>query len=131
MPTLHCTAGEKSLVGLSILGLICLVLSAYMAVPVSIAWMASNTVGAERALAIGLQVSLGGVGGLAGSFIYIGTEGPKYPTGTFELRWSDHVRLDLNQIPSSRLLHKSGNRSIGHYLRFRSQIWIPAGEQEA
>jgi hypothetical protein len=61
----------------------CLVFAAYGAVPVSIAWFAANTVEPHRAVAIALQISLGGFGGLAGSFIYLDSESPKYYTGYF------------------------------------------------
>jgi hypothetical protein len=60
----------------------CLVFSAYSAVPVSIAWLAANTCEPHRAVAIGMQISLGGLGGLAGSFIYLSEESPKYYTGS-------------------------------------------------
>ncbi|KAG7558197.1 hypothetical protein FFLO_02850 [Filobasidium floriforme] len=44
------TAGQKDLVGLSILGLICLTFAAYLAVPISISWMAANTVEPHRSV---------------------------------------------------------------------------------
>ena len=82
----------------------CLTLSAYGAVPTSISWMAANTVEPHRSIAIALQVrsnphdplylqlthipvnkqiATGGLGGLCGSFLYLDSEAPQYPTGYY------------------------------------------------
>ena len=46
------------------------------------AWNVANTPDpAKRSVNIGVLVAIGNVGGLIGSYIYIDSEAPKYPTG--------------------------------------------------
>jgi MFS family permease len=46
------------------------------------AWTANNLAGpAKRAMGMAFMISMGNMGGLVGSYIFIGSEAPAYPTG--------------------------------------------------
>jgi len=54
----------------------------YPILPGCNAWTINNLAGAEkRAMGIAFMISIGNCGGLPGSFIYLDSEAPKYPTG--------------------------------------------------
>ena len=54
----------------------------YITQPITIAWL-SNTMGGhyKRSVSVALQVGLGNIGGIIGSFIFQAKESPAYPSG--------------------------------------------------
>lgn len=45
------------------------------------AWTVNNLGGRKRALGVAYMATIGSIGGVIGSFIYLDSEKPKYPTG--------------------------------------------------
>ncbi|KAL2067198.1 hypothetical protein VTL71DRAFT_1622 [Oculimacula yallundae] len=57
-------------------------ISVYPVVPGANTWTVNNLAGSEkRGMGIALMIGLGNCGGIVGSFIFIGSESPKYQTG--------------------------------------------------
>ncbi|RSL92677.1 hypothetical protein CEP52_013680 [Fusarium oligoseptatum] len=69
----------------------------YPIIPGANAWNSNNLAGpAKRAAGIGLLGTFASAGGLGGSFIYIETESPKYPTGFARAAWIDEkIEIEL------------------------------------
>src|SRR4051812_26320384 len=62
-----------------------------MGAPISLAWMANNVSGHwKRAFASALQITVGNLGGIMSSNIFLTQESPRYPTGygtAFAVMW--------------------------------------------
>lgn len=76
------TAGKSELTGVTLFGIFLLVGGIYMALPPLMAWVANMFEGeVKRGIAISLVPTLGQLGGVIGSNIYLTKEKPFYRTG--------------------------------------------------
>ncbi|KAI5479970.1 hypothetical protein MNV49_002260 [Pseudohyphozyma bogoriensis] len=76
------TAGRKDLIGLTFFGVFLTAASLYSATPPMMAWISNNVEGqSKRAAVLAIVPTLGQMGGVIGSHIYLAQEAPKYPIG--------------------------------------------------
>lgn len=76
------TAGNASITGVTLFGIFLLVGGLYMATPPMMAWVANIFEGeVKRGIAISIVPTIGQLGGIIGSNIYLTKEKPQYRTG--------------------------------------------------
>lgn len=87
-------------------------ISVYPVVPGANTWTLSNLAGpTKRAMGIGLMIGVGNCGGIIGSFIFLGTESPRYQTG-----WGTALGFICGGIISASILevaYKTMNKTRG------------------
>ncbi|KAI5475873.1 MFS general substrate transporter [Pseudohyphozyma bogoriensis] len=76
------TSGKTHLTGVTLFGVFVTAASLYSALPPTMAWIANNIEGqAKRAAVLAIVPTIGQLGGVIGSHIYLSNQAPKYPVG--------------------------------------------------
>ncbi|GAA6024865.1 hypothetical protein JCM10207_003160 [Rhodosporidiobolus poonsookiae] len=76
------TAGKNHLTGVTLFGIFLTASGMYACTPPTMAWIANNTEGqTKRAVTLAIVPTIGQLGGVIGSQIYLSYQAPKYPVG--------------------------------------------------